>query len=50
MVYASENPRSTDVPDKTRELEKKLTKRPTPNSFIDCTTCLEACPIGKVKG
>ena len=46
MVYASENPRSTDVPDKTRELEKRLTKRPTPNSFIDCTTCLEACPIG----
>jgi epoxyqueuosine reductase len=50
MVYSSENPRSKDVPDETRELEKRLTKRPTPNSFIDCTTCLEACPIGKVTG
>ena len=50
MVYSSENPRSSDVPDETREMEKKLTKRPTPNSFIDCTTCLEACPIGKATG
>ena len=50
MVYSSENPRSTDIPDETRELEKRLTRRPTPNSFIDCTTCLEACPIGKVTG
>lgn len=47
MVYASENPRSADVPDETKELEKKLIKRPTSNSFIECTTCLEACPIGK---
>lgn len=50
MVYASENPRSNDIPDETRELEKRLIKRPTPNSFIDCTTCLEACPIGKTVG
>jgi epoxyqueuosine reductase QueG len=50
MVYSSENPRSTDVPNETRELEKRLIKRPTPNSFIDCTACLEACPIGKVTG
>jgi epoxyqueuosine reductase len=48
MVYSSENPRLADVPDETRELEKRLVKRPTPNSFIDCTTCLEACPVGKV--
>jgi len=47
MVYASENPRSADVPDETKELEKKLIKRPTSNSFIECTICLEACPIGK---
>ena len=46
MVYASENPRSTDVPHEIRELEERFTKRPTPNSFIDCTICLEACPIG----
>jgi epoxyqueuosine reductase len=47
MVYASENPRSADVPDETRELEKRYIKRPTPNSLIECTMCLEACPIGK---
>ncbi len=50
MVYASENPRSKHVFDETWELEKRLVKRPTPNSFIDCTTCLEACPIGKAVG
>lgn len=49
MVYASENPRLTQVPDETRKLEKKLTKRPTPNSLIECSTCLEACPIGKAE-
>jgi len=48
IVYLSENPRSTDVPDETRELEKRLVTRPTPNSFIDCSTCLEVCPIGRV--
>jgi epoxyqueuosine reductase len=48
MVYSSENPRSKDVANETRELEKRLIRRLTPNSFIDCTTCLEACPIGKV--
>jgi epoxyqueuosine reductase len=47
IVYSSENPRSKDVSDETRELEKRLIKRLTPNSFIDCTVCLEACPIGK---
>lgn len=50
MVYSSENPRSRDVPDETRQLEKKLIQRPTFNSFIECTTCLEACPIGKAAG
>jgi epoxyqueuosine reductase len=50
MVYASENPRSRQVPMATRELEKRFVKRPTPNSFIECSTCLEACPIGKTVG
>jgi epoxyqueuosine reductase QueG len=50
MVYASENPRSRKVPDETRQLEKRLVKRPTPNSLIECSTCLEACPIGKTLG
>jgi epoxyqueuosine reductase len=47
MVYASENPRSKQVTNNTREFERRLVRRPTPNSFIDCTTCVEACPIGK---
>jgi len=50
MVYSSENPSSKDISDETRKLEKRLVKRPTANSFIDCTTCLEACPIGKAVG
>jgi epoxyqueuosine reductase len=50
MVYASENPRSRKVPAETRDLEKRLVKRPTPNSLIECSTCLEACPIGKTLG
>jgi hypothetical protein len=50
MVYSSENPCSKDIPDETRKLEKRLVKRPTFNSFIDCTTCLEACPIGRAVG
>jgi epoxyqueuosine reductase QueG len=47
IAYAAENPRSADVPDETKELEKKLIKRPTARSFIECTTCLEVCPIGR---
>lgn len=50
MVYASENPRSRKVPVETRELERRLVKRPTPNSLIECSTCLEACPIGQAEG
>jgi epoxyqueuosine reductase len=49
MVFASENPRSRKVPMETRVLEKKLVKRPTDSSFIECSICLEACPIGKAK-
>jgi epoxyqueuosine reductase QueG len=47
MVYAAEKPSSKNVPNETRELEKRYINRPTPNSLIECTTCLEACPIGK---
>lgn len=47
IVYAAEKPNSEDVPNETRELEKRYIKRPTSNSLIECTTCLEACPIGK---
>ena len=47
MVYASENPRSRHISDETRVLENRLVKRPTPNSYMECTTCLDVCPIGK---
>jgi len=30
-----------------KELERKLVRRPTVTSFIDCTICLNVGPIGK---
>ncbi|MHA2077194.1 MAG: 4Fe-4S double cluster binding domain-containing protein [Candidatus Thorarchaeota archaeon] len=48
MVYSSESPDSTDVPENVRHLEKKLFLRPTPNSFIECTRCIDVCPIGRI--
>jgi epoxyqueuosine reductase len=47
LTYAAEEPHAQDVPDDVRKIEKRLIKRPTPNSYIECTTCIEACPIGK---
>jgi epoxyqueuosine reductase len=47
LTYAAENPLGEMVPDDVRELEKKLIVRPTLNSFIECTTCISACPIGR---
>ena len=47
IVYASEYPRSRSISPETKESEKRLTKRPTSHSFIECSTCLEACPIGR---
>jgi epoxyqueuosine reductase len=49
MVYASENPGSDKVKDDVRELERRMIKRPTPNSFLECTICLDACPLGRGK-
>jgi len=49
MVYAAENPGSGEVKDEVRKLERRLIKRPTPNSFLECTICLDACPIGRGK-
>jgi epoxyqueuosine reductase len=46
MVYSSESPNSTDVPEFVRQQEQKLFPRPTPNSFIECTRCIDVCPIG----
>jgi epoxyqueuosine reductase QueG len=47
MTYAAEEPDAQDVPDDVRRLEKRLIQRPTAHSYIECTTCIEACPIGK---
>lgn len=47
MTYSAESPHSSDVPEDVRKLERRLIARPTPNSYIECTTCIDACPIGK---
>ncbi|UCE96138.1 MAG: epoxyqueuosine reductase [Candidatus Bathyarchaeota archaeon] len=47
LTYAAEKPLAQDVPDDVRKIEKRHIKRPTPNSYIECTTCIEVCPIGK---
>jgi epoxyqueuosine reductase QueG len=47
MTYSAESPCSPDVPADVRELERRLVRRPTTNSFIDCSICINVCPIGK---
>ncbi|MDH4212751.1 MAG: 4Fe-4S binding protein [Candidatus Thorarchaeota archaeon] len=47
MVYSAECPGSTDVPEFVRKEEQRLFQRPTPNSYIECTRCMDVCPIGK---
>ena len=47
MTYAAEKPHAHDVATDVRDLERKLIKRPTPHSYVECTICIEACPIGK---
>ncbi|MHA2220863.1 MAG: epoxyqueuosine reductase [Candidatus Thorarchaeota archaeon] len=46
MVYRLECPNSTNVPESVREKTRKLIERPTSNSYIECTRCVDACPIG----
>lgn len=47
LTYAAEQPHAKDVPDDIRKIEKKLIRRPTANSYEECTICIAACPIGK---
>jgi epoxyqueuosine reductase QueG len=47
LTYAAENLHSQDVPDDVRKMEKRLVQRPTPNSYVECSTCIDVCPIGK---
>ena len=49
MVYAAENPGSDKVSADVREMEKRFIRRPSKYSFIECTMCLDACPIGSNK-
>ncbi|MFX0055268.1 MAG: epoxyqueuosine reductase [Candidatus Hermodarchaeota archaeon] len=50
MTYSAESPCSPDVHADVRKLEKKLVRRPTKNSFIDCSICINVCPVGKRQG
>jgi epoxyqueuosine reductase len=43
LTYAAENHASPLVEEDVRDLEKKLIKRPTLNSFIECTICQDVC-------
>ena len=47
LVYAAEEPDSKNVSKDVREIEKRLTKRPTSNSYVECTICINACPYGR---
>lgn len=47
LTYAAESPCSADVPEDVRKLEEKMIIKPAPNSFIECTACIDACPVGK---
>jgi len=47
MTYSAENSSASDVDQDVKELEQKLVPTPTPCSYIECTICIEACPIGR---
>jgi epoxyqueuosine reductase len=45
LTYAVENPESSAVDEDVRELELKIIKKPSLNSFIECTICQDVCPV-----
>ena len=47
LTYAAEKLDAQDVPEDVRTAEKRLIQRPTSHSYIECSTCIEACPISK---
>lgn len=47
LTYAAESPESPDVEEDVRDLERRLIIKPSPNSFVECTICQDACPIGR---
>lgn len=48
MTYSAENPRAEDVAEDVKEHERRLIQRPSLCSYVECTICLEACPVGKL--
>jgi epoxyqueuosine reductase len=48
LTYASENPGRTDFSPEIREIERKLVRRPSPHSYVECSICMYACPVGKI--
>jgi len=47
MTYSAENASATDVSEEVKEAERKLIQTPTSCSYIECTTCVDVCPIGR---
>ncbi len=47
LTYAAESPCTPDVPGDVRAKQKRLIVKPAPNSYIECTVCIDACPVGK---
>lgn len=47
LTYAAEHPFSVEVEDDVRGLEARFIRRPTLNSFIECTVCQDVCPAGR---
>jgi epoxyqueuosine reductase len=48
MTYSAENSLALDVPEDVKKQERRLIQRPTSCSYIECTICIQACPIGKL--
>lgn len=49
LAYASENPAKTDFDPRIREIERKLVRRASPLSYVECSICMYACPVGRKK-
>jgi len=47
VVYALKGPELTDEYPDVRTLTEKFITRPTARSLIECTRCLDVCPIGR---